>query len=104
MIIQSSMDLQRVTFDNIEEVTAFATEGYTVIPCCQDSLKGVLGCIYRNLCAFYEYSDAIYEFVYYTGQVAFVDLNEEQFRELGYYTRKEIIEYLEEYILGKLIS
>ena len=97
------MDLQKKIellglFQDIDENIAFGTKGHIVIPCCQDSLASTFLCIYRKLYMFYE-GDELYEFVYYKGQISYLDLNELNFGHYGDYTKEEIIEYLEEYIL-----
>ena len=102
------MDLQRRTqlqeiFEDIEEDIAFGTEQYTVIPCCQDKLTETFLCVYRKLHMFYE-GDGLYESFYYKRKVKCVDVNELDFGNYGDYTRQEIAEYLEKYILGEYIS
>ena len=52
---------------------------------------------------FYE-GDGLYESVNYKGKVKYLDINEFNFRNYGDYTRQEIAEYLENYILGDYIS
>ena len=39
-------------------------------------------------------------FVYYQGKIIYLDINELDFGLYGDYTKKEIAEYLEEYIEG----
>ena len=95
------MDLQsqHQLFEDIEENIAFATYGHTVIPCCQDSLAEAFLCVYRQLDVFYE-DNSLYEFVYYQGKIIYLDINELDFGFYGDYTKKEIADYLEEYIEG----
>ena len=102
------MDLQRRTqlqeiCEDIEEDIALRTDQYTVIPCCQDTLTEAFLCVYRKLHMFYE-GDGLYESVYYKGKVKYLDINELDFGNYGDYTRQEIAEYLENYILGPYIS
>ena len=104
-IITFLMDLQKKIellelFQDIDENIAFGTKGHTVVSCCQDSLASALLCIYRKLYMFYE-GDELYEFVYYKGQISYLDLNEFDFGNYGDYTKEEIAKYLEEYILEK---
>ena len=52
---------------------------------------------------FYE-AGGVYESVYYKGKVKYLDINVLDFGNYGNYTRQEIAEYLENYILGDYIS
>ena len=90
-------------FEDIDEDIAFATKGHTVIPCCQDSLTSAILCVYRKLNTFYE-SEGLYEFIYYKGQIIYLDIYDLDFGNFGDYTKEEIAEYLEEYILEELIE
>ena len=96
---QRRSELQEL-FLGIEEDIAFGTKGHTVIPCCQDCLTSAFLCIYRKLQAFYEF-DEIYEYVYYKGKINYLDLKELDLGTYGDYTKEEIANYLEEYILGQ---
>ena len=87
-------------FEDIDEDIAFGTKGHTVIPCCQDSLSSAFLCVYRKLEVFYE-EESIYEYIYYKGQISYLDINELELGYYGQYTKEEIAEYLEEQILGK---
>ena len=86
-------------FEDIEEDFAFGTKGYTVIPCCQGSLRLALLCIYRMLCCFYDL-EHLFEYIYFKGKVIYLDTNELDFGKYGDYSREEIVQYLENYILG----
>ena len=93
------MDLQseHLLFEDIEEDIAFGTYGHSVIPCCQDSLAEAFLCVYRHLKDFYE-QDGLYEFIYYYGEIIYLDERELDFGVYGDYTRQEIAEYLQDYI------
>ena len=90
---------QHHLFEDIEENFAFGTYGHSVTPCCQDSLAEALLCVYRQLKDFYE-EDGLYEFVYYYGEIIYLDQGELDFGVYGDYTRKEIADYLQDYIEG----
>ena len=54
--------------------------------------------MYKQLFMFYE-EDQVYEFVYNKGKISYLDLNELGLGIYGDYTKEEISEYLENYIL-----
>ena len=98
------MDQLQELFETINEDEreinfAFASRGCmtTAIPCCQDSLAEAILCVYRRLEDFYSDDDNdLFEFIYYYGDIVYLDHTYINFGEYGDYTKQEIADYIQD--------